>query len=312
MRVNAQCLLCLTQMQENQIRDFEDEDKKCRHMREVLEFLGTCDPELSAPALVRPLSRIYEKYWGTSQAASAMEKVKREFNDYLLSMEKGLEERIRSHGDPLMEALNFARTGNYIDYASVKDLSREKLLELMESQAEEGLDPGEYARFLSELSGASDLVYLTDNCGEIVLDKIALKILREQYPDLRIRAIVRGAAVVNDADMDAAQYVGLPDVVPVMGNGSSIAGTDLRDVGPEAEEAIRSADLIISKGQGNFETLHGCGLNVYYLFLCKCEWFMKMFRARQFQGMFVNERRIPGQERPAGVLEEKNVMEERR
>lgn len=293
MKVNSYCLTCLAKMQENQVREFTDEEKKTRYMREIMEFLGTCNPELSAPALVRPLSGIYKKYWGESPSGSAMDRIKREFNDYLLSMEPDLEREVRSHGDPLQAALTYARTGNYIDYASVKDLTREKLLELLEEQAEGGLDAEEYARFMSELQAADRLVYLTDNCGEIVLDKIALKILKEQYPDLDIKVIVRGAPVVNDADLAAAEYVGLDKIVPVMENGSGIAGTDLTDVSSEAEEVIRAADLIISKGQGNFETLHGCGLNIYYLFLCKCDWFMKMFQAERFQGMFVNEQRAP-------------------
>lgn len=293
MKVNAHCLACLIRMQEEQLKHFDNEEKKCRHMREILSFLGTCNPDLSAPALIRPLTRIYEKYWGEKPGREDVERVKQEFNEYLLSMEEVLENGIRNHKDPLQAALTYARTGNYIDYSAVKDLSKEKLLELLESQGREGLDPDEYGRFTEELKNASRLVYLTDNCGEIVLDKIALKLLREQYPDLNITAIVRGAKVVNDADLEAARFTGLDRVVSVMDNGSEIAGTDLDDVSQEAEEEIRSADIIVSKGQGNFETLHGCGLNIYYLFLCKCDWFMRQFQAERFQGMFVNERRIP-------------------
>ena len=292
MKVNSYCLTCLVQMQESQVRTFDDEEKKCHYMREILEFLGTCNPELSAPALVHPLPGIYEKYWGKSSSGSEMERVKKDFNDYLLSMEEELERKIRCHEDPLKTALTYARTGNYIDYASVKDLTKEKLMELLDEQTKNGLDQEEYGRFLEELNKASRLVYLTDNCGEIVLDKIALKILKEQYPNLEIKAIVRGAPVVNDADLAVAEYVGLDQIVTVMDNGSAIAGTDLADISREAEQQIRAADLIVAKGQGNFETLHGCGLNVYYLFLCKCDWFMRKFGAQRFQGMFVNEKRI--------------------
>ena len=140
---------------------------------------------------------------------------------------------------------------------------------------------------------ASKLVYLTDNCGEVVLDKIALKIIQERYPDLKVTAVVRGEPVVNDADLEAARYVGLDRVVKVMENGSGIAGTDLDDISDEARNEIETADVILSKGQGNFETIHGCGLNIYYLFLCKCDWFVQKFEVERFKGMFVNERRIP-------------------
>lgn len=289
MKINSYCLACLINMQESQVRKFDDEEKKMDYMREILAFLSSCDPDLSAPALVKPLSRIYEKYWGKRDS---MEEVKQEFNDYLLSMEEELEAQIRNHPDPLEAALCYARTGNYIDYAAVKDITKEKLLELFESQGSAGLEKEMYRRFLDDLEHASSLVWLTDNCGEIVLDKIAMKILREQYTDVKVTAIVRGEPVVNDADLEAARYVGLDRIVNVTGNGSGIAGTDLADISEEAEQLIRNADLIVSKGQGNFETIHGCGLNIYYLFLCKCEWFVQKFRAERFQGMFINERSI--------------------
>lgn len=289
MKINSFCLACLINMQESQVRKFDDEEKKMDYMREILAFLSSCDPDLSAPALVKPLSRIYEKYWGKR---NSMEEVKKEFNDYLLSMEEDLEAQIQNHPDPLEAALCYARTGNYIDYAAVKDITKEKLLELFEAQGSAGLEKEVYRRFLDDLEHASSLVWLTDNCGEIVLDKIAMKILREQYTDVKVTAIVRGEPVVNDADLEAARYVGLDRIVNVTGNGSGIAGTDLADISEEAEQLIRNADLIVSKGQGNFETIHGCGLNIYYLFLCKCEWFVQKFRAERFQGMFINERSI--------------------
>ena len=289
MKINSFCLTCLIQMQESQVRKFDDEEKKMKYMREILAFLSSCNPDLSAPALVKPLSRIYEKYWGIRDG---MAEVKKEFNDFLLSMEKDIEEQIRKHADPLEAALCFARTGNYIDYAAVKDISKEKLLELFEEQGKEGLDRKEYERLLGDLKKAQKLVYLTDNCGEVVLDKIALKILREYYPALEMTAVVRGAPVVNDADIEAAHATGLDTVVRVIDNGSDIAGTDLNDINDEAREEIESSDIIISKGQGNFETIHGCGFNIYYLFLCKCDWFMRRFRAERYQGMLVNERRI--------------------
>ena len=289
MKINSFCLTCLINMQESQVRKFDDEEKKMAYMREVLAFLSSCDPDLSAPALVKPLSRIYEKYWGKRDS---MEEVKQEFNDYLLSMEEELEAQIRNHPDPLEAALCYARTGNYIDYAAVKDITKAKLLELFEVQGSAGLEKEVYRRFLTDLEHASSLVWLTDNCGEIVLDKIAMKILQEQHPGVKVTAIVRGEPVVNDADLDAARYVGLDRIVNVTGNGSGIAGTDLADISEEAERLIRDADLIVSKGQGNFETIHGCGLNIYYLFLCKCDWFVQKFQAERFQGMFINERSI--------------------
>lgn len=94
--------------------------------------------------------------------------------------------------------------------------------------------------------------------------------------------------------MEDAAETGMTSVAEVVGNGSNVCGTWLSGISEEARELLNSADLIISKGQGNFETLHGSGLNIYYLFLCKCEWFQQQFHARPLEGMFLNERRIPG------------------
>ncbi|MFQ6808371.1 MAG: damage-control phosphatase ARMT1 family protein [Blautia sp.] len=289
MKINAFCMSCLVQAQARRIQKFQDEEKKACYMREVLHMIAESDPKWSAPALLEPISKLYEKYWGMQ---NDLEEEKKTFNELLLSMEDDLEQKIRSRKDPLEAALCLARLGNYIDFSALGEVSAEKLLELLAQAEQETLDTAEYRHFCKDLKDGKHLVYLTDNCGEIVLDKILIKLLREQYPQLMIEVVVRGVAVTNDATMEDARYVGLTEVAPVFGNGSGIAGTELTHISKEAKEKLEQADLILSKGQGNFETLHTCGLNIYYLFLCKCDWFMQRFHAEHLKGMFVNETRI--------------------
>lgn len=289
MKINSFCMSCLVQAQARNIQKFEDEEKKSRYMREIFKLLLDSDPELSAPALLEPVTKLYESYWGSQEGFQAE---KKSFNDFLLSMEEELEKKIRSTKDPLATALCYARLGNYIDLSALSDVSTEKLLELFAKAEEESLDAEEYQHFLQDLKHGEYLVYLTDNCGEVVLDKLVIKLLKEQYPKLRIEVLVRGIPVTNDADMEDAEYVGLTKLVPVFGNGSGIAGTELSKISQEAREKLERADVIIAKGQGNFETIHTCGLNIYYLFLCKCDWFMQRFHAKHLQGMVVNETRI--------------------
>ena len=289
MKINSFCMSCLVQAQARNIQKFEDEEKKSRYMREIFKLLLDSDPELSAPALLEPVTKLYESYWGSQEGFQAE---KKSFNDFLLSMEEELEKKIRSTKDPLATALCYARLGNYIDLSALSDVSTEKLLELFAKAEEESLDAEEYQHFLQDLEHGENLVYLTDNCGEVVLDKLVIKLLKEQYPKLRIEVLVRGIPVTNDVDIEDAEYVGLTKLVPVFGNGSGIAGTELSKISQEAREKLERADVIIAKGQGNFETIHTCGLNIYYLFLCKCDWFMQRFHAKHLQGMFVNETRI--------------------
>lgn len=189
----------------------------------------------------------------------------------------------------LSNALNYARTANYIDYGTMNQVSRDELLQLLNKAREEELEEGTFHMFQKDLQSGGKLVYLTDNCGEIVADKLLIKILKEQYPDLHIKVIVRGTAVLNDATMEDARAVGLTEIAEVIGNGSGIAGTQISYLSEEARQAISEADVIISKGQGNFETIHGCGLNIYYLFLCKCEWFTRQFDMERLKGVFINE-----------------------
>lgn len=210
----------------------------------------------------------------------------------MLNVEASVEEKIRTSADPLETALLYARIGNYIDFAALENVSQETMLKLLENENQEPLSQTEYANFQKDLSTAKTLVYLTDNCGEIVLDKLAVKILKEKYPQLNITVIVRGYPVVNDATMEDAEEIGLTDIVKVTGNGSNVGGTWFPGLSNEARTLLEQADVILAKGQGNFETMNDCGLNVYYLFLCKCDLFQRRFHAKALQGMFLNERRI--------------------
>ena len=131
------------------------------------------------------------------------------------------------------------------------------------------------------MENARTLVYLTDNCGEIVLDKLFIKQIKETFPGLNITAMVRGGDVINDATLVDAKEVGLTEIVPCMGNGNAAPGTIVGRLSEEARETLFHADVIISKGQGNFESLYGEKLNPYYLFLCKCELFVYRFQDRK-------------------------------
>ena len=104
-------------------------------------------------------------------------------------------------------------------------------------------------------------------------------------------SVVRDHPVLNDATMDDVHQVGLDqlDGIRVMGNGDRLAGTDIDRISPEAKEALLTADLILAKGQGNYETLQGCGLPVYYAFLCKCRFFADRFGVPTYTGMLVRE-----------------------
>lgn len=283
-------MCCAVNKQEEKIRKFPDMDKKTEYMKKVMSILSNAEEQDCSPSLSVEIKKLYSEFWNCS--AEDYTEIKKEFNQLMLDAEASVEEKIRISADPLETALLYARIGNYIDFAALENVSQETMLKLLENENQEPLSQTEYANFQTDLSTAKTLVYLTDNCGEIVLDKLAVKILKEKYPQLNITVIVRGYPVVNDATMEDAEEIGLTDIVKVTGNGSNVGGTWFPGLSNEARTLLEQADVILAKGQGNFETMNDCGLNVYYLFLCKCDLFQRRFHAKALQGMFLNERRI--------------------
>ena len=290
MKLNPFCMCCALNKQEQKIRHYPDMEKKTEYMKKVMALMSNTEEKDCAPSLSVDIQKLYSSFWNCPM--EDFTEIKKEFNQLMLNMEVSIEDKIRKSDDPLEKALLYARIGNYIDFAALSNVDQSTVITLLDEKSSENLDEKEYKNFLHDLSSAKKLVYLTDNCGEVVLDKMAVKILKEQYPNLDITVIVRGYPVVNDATMEDAEEIGLTDLVNVIGNGSNVGGTWIPGISSESRELLYNADLIIAKGQGNFETLNDCGLNIYYLFLCKCDLFQRRFHAENLQGMFLNERRL--------------------
>lgn len=292
MNISAMCIRCLLDRQEERIRKFEDERKKAAYLKEVAAIIASSEADASAPYLVYRINAVYKKYFGM---LPDYEEEKRFFNHLMLQLEPDLEKDIYAAEDEeeiLKHALNYARSANYIDYGATNHVEKEQLLELIRKAKDESLDAKTLEYFREDLSKAKEILYLADNCGEIVADKVLIRVLKKFYPHANITVMVRGMAVLNDVTLEDAKAVGLTEIVRVIENGNGVAGTQINLLSDEARQLLGMADVIISKGQGNFETIHGCGLNIYYLFLCKCEWFTKRFGMERLKGVFVNEKDV--------------------
>ena len=291
MKLNSKCMACQIRKQEAKIRHFNDEDRKKQYMEAIRQRFEHPKDDDCVPSISTELKKFYCSIWGVPM--EDFTRINKEYDQLMLDLEAELRSTIRYSEDPLKAALIYARTGNYIDFAALPEVSKETALSLIKSENKDDLDEQEYRQFCQDMKKAENVVYITDNCGEIVLDKIAIQILKKIFPNIRITALVRGLPAGNDATMEDAEFCGLTDVVPVLGNGNDVGGTWLHGISTHARELLYNADVIIAKGQGNYETLHGCGLNIYYLFLCKCDWFQQLFHAKLLQGMFINEKRVP-------------------
>lgn len=291
MKLNSKCMACQIRKQEAKIRHFNDEDRKKQYMEAIRQRFEHPKDDDCVPSISTELKKFYCSFWGVPM--EDFTRINKEYDQLMLDLEAELRSTIRYSEDPLKAALIYARTGNYIDFAALPEVSKETALSLIKSENKDDLDEQEYRQFCQDMKKAENVVYITDNCGEIVLDKIAIQILKKIFPNIRITALVRGLPAGNDATMEDAEFCGLTDVVPVLGNGNDVGGTWLHGISTHARELLYNADVIIAKGQGNYETLHGFGLNIYYLFLCKCDWFQQLFHAKLLQGMFINEKRAP-------------------
>ena len=291
MKLNSKCMACQIRKQEAKIRHFNDEDRKKQYMEAIRQRFEHPKDDDCVPSISTELKKFYCSFWGVPM--EDFTRINKEYDQLMLDLEAELRSTIRYSEDPLKAALIYARTGSYIDFAALPEVSKETALSLIKSENKDDLDEQEYRQFCQDMKKAENVVYITDNCGEIVLDKIAIQILKKIFPNIRITALVRGLPAGNDATMEDAEFCGLTDVVPVLGNGNDVGGTWLHGISTHARELLYNADVIIAKGQGNYETLHGCGLNIYYLFLCKCDWFQQLFHAKLLQGMFINEKRAP-------------------
>jgi hypothetical protein len=178
------------------------------------------------------------------------------------------ERRVEASADPFDTACRLAIAGNIIDFGASLDLRHGDILR----SVEEGLGQplfGTGSRALREAAdGAKDILYLADNAGEIVFDRFLVELL----PPGRVTLVVKGGPIVNDATLEDAVAAGFPAWVRIMDNGCDAQGTLLPVCSQAFREAFDQADLIISKGQANFETLSGIpGKQIFFLLRAKCQ-----------------------------------------
>lgn len=289
MVAQARCITCIRNKQAQRAERIADEDRRRRFLLEVNRILEEHGKEESAPALSARADLAFASICGASDDYSA---IKNSYNALLLSMEQELEETILRSPQPIRECIKYVCAANYIDFSAVENVNAETLRKLFERAGKEELPEEEYAAFIADLSHAETLLYIVDNCGEIVLDKLLIRRIKEAFPDIEISVLVRGQDVINDATLADAEMTGMTREARCISNGNAAPGTVLPWLSEEAMKLLTDADVIIAKGQGNFESLYGEHMNPYFMFLCKCEMYVERFGLRQFTSVFTKEEHI--------------------
>ncbi|MDD4013295.1 MAG: ARMT1-like domain-containing protein [Candidatus Omnitrophica bacterium] len=190
-------------------------------------------------------------------------KIKRKSNILAMELYPSLKKTIRGSRDPLLAAVRIAVAGNVIDYGVPHAFD-------IEEEVEECLDKPfaflDYEHFRKDASAARSILYILDNAGEIVFDRM---LIEELGPE-RVTAAVRSKAIINDVTMEDAVFTGLVGITRVIESGSTVPGTVIGETLPEFRELFETADLVISKGQGNYETLSDSSRPIYFIFKAKC------------------------------------------
>jgi uncharacterized protein with ATP-grasp and redox domains len=284
--MDAQCYLCHLRRNVETARSLGDEATATAFAKALMELYLTLPPDAASPTIAPATNELFRKFYGLEQDRYREEK--EASNAFVLQRLEEIRQRVVSAEDPLLAGIQMAILGNYIDFSALQgEVSFEKLDNLLDRAGEMELDLTVYEELRSRLSKAKTLLYLTDNAGEIGFDRVLAEVMSTQYPQLNITFCVRGGPALNDATREDAAAVGIP--FPVIDNGNTVPGTDLKLMGKEARQAFETADLIFAKGQANVETLLGCGYPIFYAFLVKCPRFIDRFQKPKLTPMLVKE-----------------------
>ena len=280
MRIPDSCAKCLYDRQLNKT----DNPEYLKEVRRILDNRGEDD---TSPYMVFLFNKVHERIFGRG---ADYRDIKKQYNDLVLNMEPDLRREIGAAEDPLARALIMARIGNYIDFGAMDRVDPQEFLSLFKETEMSERDLATYQSFLAACEGARTFLLVCDNCGEIVLDRLMIEQLKARFPHLSVKAMVRGGEVLNDATVEDAHYVGLDRVAEIVSNGEPIAGTVYEMMPPKARRTLDESDVILAKGQGNYESLCRQGRHIFYSFLCKCDLFTDRFNVPRLTGIIVEER----------------------
>ncbi len=234
-----------------------------RVVRETLRLSWEMDYREPPARMAQLTHRLVKKLTGNPDP---YRKAKEQFNRAALELYPELKRRVECAASPLDAALRLAAAGNIIDLGAASHVDQEKVWETIENSLRAPLFGGTAEQFARSLARAGRILYLADNAGEIVFDKLLIELL----PREKVTVVVRGAPAINDATMDDAQMVGLTDLVEVIDTGSDAVGIFLDSCSAEFRQRLEEADLLISKGQANYETVTELDKPTWFLLCAKC------------------------------------------
>jgi len=266
MKLNLDCIPCFQRQALQAVRFISDnEELHEKVLREVAKNLLESDWNLTPPELAHKVHGIVRS---VTNEKDPYKKVKKESNDLVLKMYPALKAKVEESKDPLRTAVRLAIAGNIIDFGPLQEFNLEKAIkEVLKKKF--AID--DYEKLKEILKDAETLLFFADNAGEIGFDKLLIETLLKAKSFEKISFVVKGGPIINDATLEDAAYLGLCDLPNIefltLSNGE--AGTGPERNSQEVKRWIRKHDLVISKGQGNYEGLsENDGL--FFLLMAKC------------------------------------------
>ncbi len=229
-------------------------------LKGVSRILSDSDVDCPPP---RTASFVYDFISKTLKNPDPFRHLKRESIEHALSLFNKARSRIDKSSDRLESAIRYAAAGNVIDYGISSDFD---LLNELDTVAKKEFLKWEYDEFIRDLEDAPWVLVLGDNCGESVFDRLLIEELKKP-----VYYAVRGGPIINDVTEEDAISSGLGEVAKIVSTGCKAPGIIFDWCSKEFLDLFKSTPLIISKGQGNFETLSDEALPVYFLFKIKCK-----------------------------------------
>jgi uncharacterized protein with ATP-grasp and redox domains len=284
--MDAACYQCHMRRNLETARQHGSEETATAFAKDLMRLYLSLPEKCSSPEMAPQVNALLKKYYNLDPDRLKEEKFAS--NAFVMARLDKIRDLIASAPDPVYGALQAAVLGNYLDFAALQGkVDFQQLDQMLEQALQLELDRDCYRRLCDDLQKGSRVLILTDNAGEIAIDRLLAETLQAHYPHLQITFCVRGGPVYNDATREDARDVGIS--FPVIDSGVAIGGTAIHMLCEDALQALQSADVIIAKGMGNTETLYGCGYNVYYAFLVKCARLSSYFHQPLMTPMLVHD-----------------------
>lgn len=263
MKIYLDCIPCFVRQCLDAARNATNDVKTHeRIIRDVLRLTAGLDLNLPPPWVGQTIHRLLRNLTGVEDPYRPL---KHRFNQLAMGWLSELRPELEKAEDPLAAAVKIAIAANIIDLGAKSDLSEDQAYKALRESWNASVH-GDWQEFRKRAAEAREILYLADNAGEIVMDRLLIETLGPE----RITLAVRGAPVMNDATLTDAREVRLCDIVEVIDNGSDAPGTILDDCSAAFRDRFHGADLIIAKGQGNYETLSEVDADISFLFKVKC------------------------------------------